>query len=336
MEAIEQTNVGTGTILEAMGNIWTMLGKKHLRFLPVWGLSVLAACQMEPASQPSLKSLESADNTVVLERDAATPQAVIPDAVPEPAASSAANSTAYQDAVNLAAGALTLKQQATSLDDWSLIVGRWQQAIDKLGLVADGDPNHGQAQAKLTDYQQHLAQAQQRLKTLQQPPPDIPIVRDRAGTAARGGTAPTPSPQTVPQTAPQTPAGAAPIANAGSINSVVPIIERRGGTPVIDVRVNGKAYPMILDTGASHTHLPRAMANELGLQILGQAAVATASNSNAVVDVGVVDSIQVGNIQRADMPVSIGDAIPIGLLGNDVYENYDVILQVASVEFRPR
>ncbi len=51
---------------------------------------------------------------------------------------------------------------------------------------------------------------------------------------------------------------------------------------------------------------------------------------------GYVDSIRVGNITRRNLPVSIGDAVPIGLLGNDVYKNFDVTLQVNSVEFRPR
>ncbi|MEM7066236.1 MAG: retropepsin-like aspartic protease [Cyanobacteria bacterium P01_B01_bin.77] len=223
-------------------------------------------------------------------------------------------STAYREAINLASGAVTLGQQATSLDDWELIVGRWEQSIEKLQDVPESDQHYATAQTKLQDYGRHLAQAKQRLETLKRPPPASNL---------------TP------------PVAAAPIAptasgDAALATSQVPIIGRHGGTPVIAVTLNGKQYPMILDTGASHTHITRAMANELGVQVVGQASVATASSNDTMVDVAYVQSIRVGDISRTNLPVSIGDAVPIGLLGNDVYQHHDVILQVSSVEFRSR
>ncbi|MEM6252238.1 MAG: retropepsin-like aspartic protease [Cyanobacteria bacterium P01_D01_bin.156] len=292
-----------------------MVEKKHLKFIQILCLSVLVACQAESATQQLPK--DSGPNNSS-EANALVVPAVTPEiATPEPAASTpapVAKSTAYQDAVNLASGAIILGNQATSLDDWSLIVGRWEQAIEKLEQVTLEDADYTLAQTKLENYGQNLAQAQQRLAILQQPPSEIPVAQNSALAA-------TPSPSTLATV---------------SGNTVVPIIERRGGTPVIEVTFNGNPYPMILDTGASHTHLPRTMANELGIQVLGQTSVATASSSQALVDVGYVTSIQVGGIQRSNLPVSIGDAVPIGLLGNDVYKNYDVILQANSVEFRPR
>ncbi|MEM9803691.1 MAG: retropepsin-like aspartic protease [Cyanobacteria bacterium P01_D01_bin.56] len=289
-----------------MGNIWTMLEKKHLRFFQILCLTVLTACQVESASQLSTSS-DTTPPASPTEVVAETAEKAVPEPTPQPA------STAYRDAINLASGAVMLGQQATSLDDWSLIVSRWQQAIEKLEQVPTEDTNHGMAQAKLKEYEQNLAQAQQRLKTLQQPPPEIPVARSKVPIIADG-----------------TPAAVA------TSSTLVPIIERHGGTPVIEVTFNGKRYPMILDTGASHTHVPRAMANELGIQVLGQTSVTTASSNRVVVDVGAVSSIRVGNIERTNMPVSIGDTVPIGLLGNDVYEDYDLILQANSVEFRPR
>lgn len=283
-----------------------MLEKKQLiRLLQVFCLGTLAACQVEP-----IKTESHIENREPAVSQPAEANAVKSDSTAEPDAASQP-SLAYQDAINLASSAFTLGQQATSSDDWDLIVSRWEQAIQKLGAVPIDDQNYETAQAKIQDYKRSLAQAQQRLTALKQPPAEISI--NRSAPIASDTTA----------------------AAAVSSNRV-PIVERRGGTPVIEVTFNGRRYPMVLDTGASHTHITRAMANELGVQVVGQASVATASASRAIVDVGYVDSIQVANITRGNLPVSIGDAVPIGLLGNDVYKNFDVILQANTVEFRPR
>lgn len=273
-----------------------MVEKKQIRFIPILCLGLLVACQTDPLKTESLEQ----------GAPAAAPAAA-PATAPEPPPSS----TAYQEAINLASGAFTLGQQAQSPDDWDLIVGRWEQAIEKLKEVPTDHQHYAMAQTKLKDYELNLTQAQQRLAKSKQPTAEIALAR----TVPVVGTAATVTPV---------------------VGASVPIIERRGGTPVIEVMVNGRPYPMILDTGASHTHIPRAMANELGVQVLGQAMVATASSSRVMVDVGRVQSIKVGNITRNDIPISIGDAVPIGLLGNDVYKDFDVVLQANSIEFQPR
>ena len=288
-----------------------MLEKKRIRFIQVLCLGTLTACQAMPMQSNSREGAQSADVKVAV----VDSEAVADGDRATAAASEEANQTssAYQEAINLASGAFTLGQQATSSDDWDLIVGRWDQAIQTLKAVPKDDQNYGAAQTKLKEYERNLAQAKQRLNTLRQPPAEISL--DRPAPIANGSSAAT---------------------TLTITSNRVPIIERRGGTPVIEVTFNGRRYPMILDTGASHTHITRSMANELGIQVVGQASVATASSSRAVVDVGYVNSIQVGGITRGNLPVSIGDAVPIGLLGNDVYKNFDVVLQANAVEFRPR
>ena len=298
--------MGIGTILEAMGNIWAVLGKKRVKFIQILWLGPLAACQISPVQMENPPE------------DSPGPAAqTTPSSQPDPensgtnsdvASPSPPPSTAYQDGVNLASSAFTLGQQATSSDDWQLVASRWEQAVQTLQTVPTDSQQYPTAQPKLKDYQRNLAYAKQQLETLSQPPSEISLARpNRPDTSSSVSASPR-----------------------------IPIIERRGGTPVIEVSFNGKRYPMILDTGASHTHIPRAMANELGIQVVGQTSVTTASSNQTVVDVGYVESVQVGNITRTNIPVSIGDTVPIGLLGNDIYRNFDVILQVNSVEFRQR
>lgn len=292
-----------------------MVEKKQIRFLAILCLGILAACQTSP-----LKT-EGLDNGVDISAATPTPETPTPEtSTPEtPTRAPEPPSTAYQEAIALASGAVTLGQQAQSPDDWDLIVGRWEQAIEKLKQVPTDHQHYATAQTKLKDYERNLTQAQQRLTQSQQPTTEIALAK------------PAPVPGPVPGPVPVVGAAA-----ALSPGASVPIIERRGGTPVIEVLFNGRPYPMILDTGASHTHIPRTMAHELDIQVLGQAMVATASSSRVLVDVGTMPSIQVGNITRNNIPVSIGDAVPIGLLGNDVYKDFDVVLQADSIEFQPR
>lgn len=296
-----------------------MLEKKRIRIIQIICLGTLTACQISPI--PSEKSIDPLPQTSDLSSPAQVDSPLTDSATQKSTAASASapdTSTAYQDAINLASSAFTLGQQATSPDDWDLIVGRWEQAIQKLNEVSPDHQNYAAAQIKLKEYERNLAQANQHLAKLLQPPAEIVLdsPADRPIPIANGSTAA--------------------VATTPVELARIPIIERRGGTPVIEVTFNGRRYPMILDTGASHTHITRAMANDLDIDIVGQASVATASNSQVAVDVGYVESVRVANITRSNLPVSIGDAVPIGLLGNDVYKNFDVILQADAVEFRPR
>ncbi len=322
-----------------------MLDKKQIRFIQVLCVGTLAACQSGPVQTENLlentDALDAAFTPGTALTTAQTPGAtatpdVTPAAAPEAAPPA---STAYADAINLATGAATLGQRAASPDDWDLIVGRWEQAIDKLKQVPGDHPHHATAQTKLKEYGRNLTQAQTQLAKLQRPIAEVPLVKPAAVAApAAVSSANVPAQPNGTQASGIQASGTQ--SNGPSARTLkdasIPIVERRGGTPVIEVSINGGRYPMILDTGASHTHITRAMANELGVQVLGQIPVVTASSNQTMVDVGYVESIRVGNIARNNLPVSIGDAVPIGLLGNDVYQDFDVILQVNSVEFRPR
>ncbi|MEM9904561.1 MAG: aspartyl protease family protein [Cyanobacteria bacterium P01_D01_bin.44] len=277
----------------------------------LWVSSLLSACSLSEMVRPRPPESIS-EATAAAPASSSSPQAELEDVnrSPQPA-------PAYADGIQLASSAFVLGQSAQSADDWQLVASRWQQAITTLKTVPQGDANYATAQAKLPEYQRNFNYAQQRLEQLKNPPPLRPIA-----TPVR----------------PPAPAGqvSAPV-RASDDRFRVPILRRQGGTPVIEVTFNGgQRYPMILDTGASHTLITRTMANELGVVTEGQINANTASNQRAVFDVGRVDSISVAGITQQNLPVGIGDSVEIGLLGNDFYKSFDLVLQQQSVEFRMR
>ena len=89
---------------------------------------------------------------------------------------------------------------------------------------------------------------------------------------------------------------------------------------------------MILDTGASRTLITRQMADELGVVVTEKMVAATASENEVTFDIGQVRSMSIKDITLRDARVSIGDAVSIGLLGNDFLHGYDVTIRADVVE----
>ena len=284
---------------------------------------ILAACQppLNQSIQPEIAALEAAAEA---EPDAVEVSASVQGNDSETTATETpVDNGAFDQGIDLASSAFILGQSAQSSDDWGLVVSRWDRAIAKLRAVPDLSPNYATAQAKIPEYQRNLDHARARLEHLNNPP--VPVLVQPAVPAK------TPLP-----VATQPPSQRSQVATASGVYRA-PIISRSGGTPVIEVTFNGShRFPMILDTGASHTHISRRMANQLGIVSFDQIEAATASSGSVVFDVGRVNSISVAGINRTSMVVSIGDAVEVGLLGNDFYRDYDIIISNASVEFRPR
>lgn len=121
----------------------------------------------------------------------------------------------------------------------------------------------------------------------------------------------------------------------------VPIKSREGGTPVVDVTFNGsQTFEMLFDTGATGTLITTPMAEALNVEVQGTAIATIADGSQVEVDVGVVRSVQVGNLMVGEIPVSIvppGAEVGLrnrGLLGQDVYGSYDYTVKQDVIEFR--
>jgi aspartyl protease family protein len=117
----------------------------------------------------------------------------------------------------------------------------------------------------------------------------------------------------------------------------IPIKRRDGGTPVVDVIFNGKqTYEMLFDTGASGTVLTVKMAKELRLKTEGTVMVSTPSHNSTPFFTTTVNSIKVGKGILKDVKVVISPTLPIGLLGQDFFDAYDLTIKEDVIEFKRR
>ncbi|MBD0344134.1 MAG: aspartyl protease, partial [Coleofasciculus sp. Co-bin14] len=106
------------------------------------------------------------------------PAALSVKATPKPSAllvkPSPITSEAYDTAMDIAMGAVTISKSAVSRQDWSLVASQWQQAINLLKTVPNASTQHKQAQTKVAQYQRFLAEAKENAK----PPPKTKQPRD--------------------------------------------------------------------------------------------------------------------------------------------------------------
>lgn len=250
-----------------------------------------------PIEESIEESTAAATSTPETEAETATAALATPptpgnETVASPAPP-APNLDFFREGINRAQSAVVIGQTAQSPQDWQLAATRWQQAITYLQQVPATDPNHPAAQERLQTYQENLAQAQ--------------------GRAQGEGFQPLPPPTNVPA------------ANANGRVARIPIVERRGGTPVVSVALitpsGRQQFPMLFDTGATGTLITPEMAQAMGVEIVDQVTVIVADGRRVRMPIGMVD-IEVGGLVRRNVLVAIGGSV--GLLGQDVYGAYGI------------
>lgn len=293
-----------------------------------------------------------------------------PPVVPSPATTSESPASepptpvtdTYPDAIKRAEQALTLSQSAQSIDDWGLVAGRWQQAIDLLKAVPSSSENYNSAIAKIGEYTNKRdvakTKANQPIPTSTTLGSTVVVAGEDEQTEGENATSASTSNADSGTSASTTPDGTAaaaapspaPSGNTASGNTsgntsaegdglyLAPIIRRSGGIPVILVTFNGQyTDEMIVDTGASGTVLTQQAASNLGVEPSGEINVDTASAQNVTFSVGRVASINVEGAILENVEVAIaGPDLETGLLGNDFFKNYDVTVKSDVVEFRKR
>jgi clan AA aspartic protease (TIGR02281 family) len=212
----------------------------------------------------------------------------------------------YQQALNRADAANAIGQSATSKDDWSLVAHNLEESVQMLKSIEPNSSQHILAAKVLPKYEQQLDSAKRKA---------VNFVSKSAQPAVTS-----------------TQAAVLPQRESFSI----PIREKLGGVPVVEVTMDGQKVPMLLDTGASHTLITQSVAKRLKVRVEGTSQSETA-NGTATFDVGTIDKIKFGAAEVHDIRVAIGqDDLPYGLLGHDVYDGYDITFKENSIEFRKR
>lgn len=253
-----------------------------------------AGCGSQTAVEGPSPPVASAAAASAASTPTSTAQAVTTNLTP----AAAPQTNHFKEAVNRATSAVALGQSAQSPDDWKLAASRWQQALGLMQKVPTGDPNHATAQTKIKEYQQHLAAAQQRASGVSQPA-----------------------------------ASSAPVQAPNGLVAQIPVIERRGGTPVVPVTFTGprgeQQFSMLFDTGATGTLITSAMAEALGVVIVGETIVTIADGSQVTLPIAYVDVIEVGGLRKEGVVVAIGG--DVGLLGQDIYGDYGISMGGSTI-----
>jgi predicted aspartyl protease len=299
------------------------IAKQHQRLLG-WGLvgllgSSLIGCQMPlklgSTPSPSARSVakpipgesKAAQDILAKFKD----ESAKPGAKPPKAAAQEPNSNGeyYRSALDKADSARTISQTAQGPNDWSLVVIRWEQAINLLQQVPKSDPNYKYVGGKLSEFKQGVAIAQQKVQGRQvQGELERGIYADESNNANKPALTPADDSRTFQAR----------------------IKYRDHRIPIIDVVFNGKqTYEMMVDTGASGTVITPEMAQKLGVRTEGSINVTTASGQD-VQDVGYINSMTVGSKTLYRVPVAIG---PANLLGHDFFGSCDLTIRKDVVEF---
>ncbi|MGF1491346.1 MAG: TIGR02281 family clan AA aspartic protease [Microcoleaceae cyanobacterium] len=113
------------------------------------------------------------------------------------------------------------------------------------------------------------------------------------------------------------------------------IVRRLGGIPIIQVVFNDSVpFEMMVDTGASNTVITPNMATALGVRPEGITRADTPTQRGVELQVGRVQSLNVGGAVVENLPVAISPALDVGLLGQDFFGQYEFTIKQDVVEFR--
>jgi predicted aspartyl protease len=213
----------------------------------------------------------------------------------------------YQQALTKADAANAIGQSALSKDDWFLVAHNLQESVEMLKSIAPTSAQYILAVKVIPKYEQQLADARQKSIDFVSRTPQNSMSSTQVATTTQPDT------------------------------FVIPIQQKLGGVPVIEVTFNDNyRVPMLLDTGASHTLITQSTADRLQLQVSGRAQAKTA-NGIATFKVTTIDKISFGDGEIKQVRVSIGqNDLPYGLLGHDVYDGYDITIKENSIEFHKR
>ena len=260
----------------------------------------VTACSQENTANISNQIANSSSNTPVATA-AEPPTKPKPKTAPQTVQQSqtARVPDPFQQAMDIATGAITVTKSAQSREDWSLVANHWQKSINLLKAVPASSRHYKTAQKKVAEYKVYLADAKLRAV----PPPLKPCSGET---------------------------------NPAFFS--MPIKGRLKNIPIVEVTFNdNQKFDMLFDTGASKTLITPMMARSLRLPVSGIGKMQVADGSVVLMPIGQVKSQESDGRFRMDVPVAIapGDT-EYGLLGQDFYKGYDIAIKEDVIEFRRR
>jgi hypothetical protein len=113
-----------------------------------------------------------------------------------------------------------------------------------------------------------------------------------------------------------------------------------GYHPLVEVRINGSSYILVLDTGASKTAFDHNLLEESGAAIMASERLSTGLGvTNMSSSTAVINDIQIGDLHIPDFEVAVLDLSAIniayqqlnhpevlGVLGGDILVKYNAVI----------
>ena len=166
---------------------------------------------------------------------------------------------------------------------------------------------------------------------------DLSKVPARHRAAARSGSAEPAEPrvQRFEATTPPKPAAAA--GGAAKRDSAAPIyrirVQSAGTSMRVNVRLNNSVTaPFLIDTGASDVVIPRAVAEQLGIDLGPGVRTKRYSTANGVIEQAsiMLRSVQLGEAKVENVPASVSDSMSFGLLGLSFFNHFTYKFDAAN------
>jgi aspartyl protease family protein len=225
------------------------------------------------------------------------------------------NSELLSQARNKAAAAKTIAASAVSAADWSLAMQNVQEAIATIESMSPQDVDYSAAREALPEMRALLDKARGKA---QQPAVSQQVANNPASNPARENATPQPE--------------------IDDRRFEVPIVGKVGGIPIVEVTFNGSdRIAMLMDTGASSTMLPSAIADRLNLSYLRTEVPIHTAGGTTNFRVAKLKTIAIGKIERTNIPIAVGNnGLPYGLLGHDIYDGYDITFRSDKIVFERR
>ncbi len=102
--------------------------------------------------------------------------------------------------------------------------------------------------------------------------------------------------------------------------STLPASFNYGGSPEIEVMVNGKIKKMLVDTGCTHSIISEAVAGECRVKRIGvEMPMLDSNNKSESSELGYIEDLSLGNLSLKNQPILISKNLSIKLGGLTVY-----------------